>query len=117
MVSCKVATIFYSILESYSPEMCIFFTLIGETRFALHEMYEVSGLVMEDIPYEEYIPSMNELYLMKKDAPLVYKIYWKVLCHFHIYAETSRLMGESDIWPRQTTYLKVWETKLVKCLI
>ena len=72
MVSYKVTTIFYAILESYNPEMCIFFTLIGETRFALHEMYKVSGLVMEDIPYEEYIPLVKELYLMKKDAPLVY---------------------------------------------
>jgi len=38
-----------------------------------HEMYEVSGLVMGDIPYEEYGPSVEELHLMEDSAPLVYK--------------------------------------------
>ena len=41
--------------------------------FTLHEMYEVSDLPMVDLPYEEYIPGMEELHLMKKDAPLVYE--------------------------------------------
>ena len=56
--------------------------------FALHEMYEVSGLVMGDAPYEEYVPFTEELHLLKKDDRLVYKTYWKVLCHFHICAQT-----------------------------
>jgi len=51
----------------------------------LHEMYEVSGLVIGDVPYEEYVPSTKELYLLKKSDPLVYETYWEVLCHFHIY--------------------------------
>jgi len=63
-------------------------------EFALHEMYEVSGLMMGDIPYEEYIPSAKKLHLMKKDAPLVYELYWEVLCHFHICAETTGLKAE-----------------------
>ena len=46
---------FYAVLESYNLETCTFFTPVGEMGFALHEMYEVSGLVMGDTPYEEYI--------------------------------------------------------------
>ena len=91
-------------LERCNPESCIFFTPVGEMGLALHEMYEVSGLVMGDIPYEEYIPSVEELHLMEDSAPLVYATYWEVLCHFHI---TLRLLVgdpmESSKWPRQTS--------------
>jgi len=54
-------------------------------RLALQEMYKVSGLVIGDAPYEEYVLSIEELYLLKKRDPLVYETYWEVLCHFHIY--------------------------------
>jgi len=60
-------------------------------RFALHEMYEVLGVVMGDIPYEEYVPSAEELHMMKESAPLVYATYWEVLCHFYICADTTSL--------------------------
>ena len=33
---------------------------------ALHEMYEVSGLVIGDATYEEYVPSTGELHLLRK---------------------------------------------------
>ena len=69
----------------------MFFTLLREIMFALHKMYEVSGLEMGDLPYEEYISTMEELHQMKKDAALVYEMYWKVLCHFHIYAQMTKL--------------------------
>jgi len=81
---------FYGILEQYNPETCTFFTLIGEMGLALHEMYEVSGLVIRDFPYEEYVPSTKELHLLKKSDPLVYETYWEVLCHFHIYRQVIR---------------------------
>jgi len=48
---------FYAILEWYNPATCTFFTPIGEMGLALHEMYEVSGLIIGDAPYEEYVPS------------------------------------------------------------
>jgi len=48
---------------------------------ALHELYEVSGLVMGDAPYEEYIPTSEELHLLRKEDPQVYETYWEVLCH------------------------------------
>ena len=54
---------FYAILERYNPKTCMFFTPVGEIRLALHEMYEVSGLVIGDAPYEEYVPSTEELHL------------------------------------------------------
>ena len=41
---------FFAMLERYNLETCTFFTPVGEMRFALHEIYEVSGLVMGDIP-------------------------------------------------------------------
>jgi len=28
--------------------------------FALHEMYEVPGLAIGDMPYEEYVPSVED---------------------------------------------------------
>ena len=37
-----------------------------------------------DAPYEEYVPTTEELHLLKKEDPQVYETYWKVLCHFHI---------------------------------
>ena len=55
---------------------------------ALHELYEISRLVIGDAPYEEYIPT-TELHLLKKKDPQVYETYWEVLCHFHIYGQTT----------------------------
>ena len=71
---------FYAVLEHYNIETCTFFTPVGEMGFSLHE---VLGLVLEDAPYEEYVPSIEELHLLKKDVLLIYETYWKVLCHFH----------------------------------
>ena len=66
---------FYGILERYNPETCMFFTPIGKMGLTLHEMYEVSGLVIGDAPFEEYVPSTEELHLLKKSDPLVYETY------------------------------------------
>jgi len=41
----------------------------------LHELYEVSGLVMGDAPYEEYVPTSEELHFLKKEDPQVYETY------------------------------------------
>ena len=42
---------------------------------ALHEMYEVLGLVIGDVPYEEYVPITEELHLLRKEDPQVYETY------------------------------------------
>jgi len=52
-------------------------------------MFEVSGLSMGDLPYEEYTLNTEELHLLKRDAPQVYETYWEALCHFHIYAKVT----------------------------
>jgi len=64
---------FFAIFEKYNPDTCTFFTPVGEIRFAPHAMFEVLGLTMGDLPYEEYIPSTKELDLLKRDAPQVYE--------------------------------------------
>ena len=51
-------------LERYNPETCTFFTSVREMVFDLHEMYEVSGLAIGDIPYEEYVPSAEKLHMI-----------------------------------------------------
>ena len=55
----------------------------------LHELYEVSGLVIGDAPYEEYVLTTEEPHLLKKEDLQVYKTYWKVLCYFHICEQMS----------------------------
>lgn len=75
---------FSVMLELYNLDSCTFFTPVGELGFALHEMHEVSGLSMGEIPYEEYIPSLEELHILKRDVLQVYDTYWGVLCHFYI---------------------------------
>ena len=45
---------------------------------------------MGELPYEEYIPSTEELHLLKRDAPQVYETYWEVLFHFHICAQVTK---------------------------
>jgi len=57
--------------------------------FALHEIFEVSGMSMGDLPYDEYIPITEELHLLKRDVPQVYETYREVLCHFYIYAQVT----------------------------
>ena len=66
--------LFFAMLELYIPNTCTFFTLSGELGFAHHEMYEVSGLPMGELPYEEYVPGTEELHLLK-DATQVYETY------------------------------------------
>jgi len=56
---------FYGVLEHYNPLTDTFFTPVGEMGLTLHELYEISGLVMGDAPYEEYVPTSEELHLLK----------------------------------------------------
>jgi len=73
---------FYGIFKRYNPLTNTFFTRVGEMGLALHELYEASGLVIGDAPYEEYVPTTEELHLLKRENPQMYETYWKVLCHF-----------------------------------
>ena len=75
---------------------------------ALHEMYEVSGLVIGDVPYEEYIPSTEELHLLKKSDPLLYETYWEVLCHFYICGQVTRWRSGGIKQMSWANYLFSW---------
>ena len=66
---------FFAMLKCYNPKTYTFFTPVKKMGLALHEIYEVSGLVMGDIPYEEYVSSAEELHLMEDSAPLIYATY------------------------------------------
>ena len=74
----------FSILELYNADTCTFFTPEGELGMALHEMHEVSGLPMGEVPYEEFIPGSVELRRLQSDHPQVYETFWELMCHFHI---------------------------------
>ena len=51
---------------------------------------DVRGLPIGELPYEEYVPGTEELHLLK-DASQVYETYWKVLYHYHICIQITRL--------------------------
>ena len=57
---------FFTMLELYNPDTCTFFKLSRELGFALHEMYEVSGLPMGDILYEEYVPGTESFIFLRR---------------------------------------------------
>ena len=72
---------------------------------SLHKMYEVLGLMIGDTAYEAYVPSTEELHLLKKRDPLVYETYLEVLCHFHICGQVTR-------WRSRRIKHMSWETYL-----
>jgi len=98
---------FYGILEHYNHLTGTFFTPVGEMGLALNELYEVSGLVMGDAPYEEYVLTYEELHLLKNENPQVYETYWEVLCHFHI-------CGQITSWRNRGVKQISWASYLFK---
>ena len=64
---------FYAMLELYYSASENFFTLIGELVLALHEMWEVSNLLMGSLPYEEYFPCAEELERLDKEDPALFE--------------------------------------------
>ena len=66
---------FFALLEMYNPSSATFFTPCGELGFALHEMFDASGLSMGEIPYEEYVPGAEELQILRRDGLEIYEAY------------------------------------------
>jgi len=66
---------FYGTLERYNPLTGTLFTPVGEIGLALHELYEVLGLVIGDSPYEEYVLTTEKLHLLKREDSQVYETY------------------------------------------
>ncbi|XP_020262898.1 uncharacterized protein LOC109838879 [Asparagus officinalis] len=79
-VSCRH---FLALLETYMPDSNTFLTGDGELGLALHEMHQVSGLLMGDYPYQEYFPSNQQLWRLKHDDPDMYATLWDLTCHYH----------------------------------
>ena len=65
---------FFAIFELYCPASGTFFTPVVELGSALHEIWEISNLLMGLMPYEEYFPGTMELDVDRMaSAPIVNK--------------------------------------------
>lgn len=80
---------FFSILE-----LGTFFTSVGEMGLAFHQLYEVSSLPMGELPYEEYVPTEEDLDLLKAQNTLAYDTYWELMCYFHICGQMTKLRNQ-----------------------
>ena len=107
---------FFAMLERYNPETCKLFTSVREIGFALHEIYEVSGLAIGDISYEEYVSSADELHMIEESLP------WYMRCTGKCCATSTsvrRSLGwdleGSNKWPRRTIFSTIWEIRLTDC--
>nr|ABB55316.1 hypothetical protein 12.t00027 [Asparagus officinalis] len=85
----------FAMLEFYNPHTDTFFTPVGELGFALHEMFEISGLSFGELPYEEFVPGSRELEILKNGAPEIYDTYWELMCHFQICARITEKRASS----------------------
>lgn len=65
----------FSLLEMYNFKTGSFFIPIGELGLTLHEIFKVLALSMGDVLYEEYIPTTEELNMLKAKNVHIYKIY------------------------------------------
>lgn len=82
---------FCCLLELYNPDTGMLSTPCYELGLALYEIYEVSGLSIGEIPYEEYVFIREELHLLRAQYPLIYDIYWELLCHYDICSQMTGL--------------------------
>lgn len=89
----------------YNSEKGTFFTLVGELGLALYEMYEVSTLSMGEVTYEEYIPTTEELSLLKARDEQVYGTYWEIMCHYRIYADLAGVKNQGIGHKKWAEYL------------
>lgn len=46
-------------------------------------MFEVSVLSVGEVPYEEYIPTTEELYILKTKDMHIYESYCEMMYHYH----------------------------------
>lgn len=60
---------FLTLVERYNARTWAFSTPQGEMGFVLHEMHVVSDLPMGEVPYEEYVPTNQELQNLAKKEP------------------------------------------------
>lgn len=65
----------FSLLAMLNSKTNMFFTPVGKPEVALHELFEMSTLSMEEILYGRYIPMSKELNMLKTKDIRIYKIY------------------------------------------
>lgn len=65
----------FSLLEIFNSKTGIFFTSVDKLGLALHEMFEVSTLLMGEVPYGEHIPITEELSMLRAKDKCIYKTY------------------------------------------
>ncbi|ONK73232.1 uncharacterized protein A4U43_C04F28720 [Asparagus officinalis] len=75
---------FLVLLELYNPDTNTFLMKYGELGLALHEMNNVSGLLMGNMVYQEYFPSNWELHQLKSATPNCYDTLWDLTYHYHV---------------------------------
>lgn len=68
----------------YNLETVTFFTPCDELGLALHELSEISGLSVGEIPDEQHISQGEELYFLKAKNTLIYEMNLELLCHFNV---------------------------------
>ena len=104
-------------LELYNPYTCTFFTPSRELGFSLHEMYEVSGLPMEEMPYEKYIPGTEEFCSEESGSTSLRNLLGVIVPLLHLcpdyWIESWGIKQMS--W--QVTCFKIWETRRFLFLI
>lgn len=61
---------------------------------ALHELCEISGIPMGEVPYAEYVLIREELHLLKAQNMVVYDTYWELMCHFNICGHMTKLRNQ-----------------------
>jgi len=108
---------FYAIFELYCPVIGTFFTLVEELGMALHEMWEVSALLIGSLPYEEYFPCESELTLLEKQEPALFESYRELMCYFYICLDVhgSYKGSSNNLKVRQIICFSLWR-KLPKKL-
>ena len=96
---------FFGIFEPYYPASRSFFTPVSEVGLALHEMWEISNLLLGSMPYEKYFPYTMELEQMEKDNPDMFETYRELMCHFYICMDVHNTRGNANEINVSTDYL------------
>lgn len=56
---------------------------------------------MGKVPYEEYIPNIEELNMLRAKNVRIYETYWEMMRHFRILADISGTRGhgvDHNVW-------------------
>lgn len=66
----------FVVLELYNPTTDTFFILDGKMGFTLHEMWQILGLPIRDVSYEEYFFGTEEFEILASRDSALYHTLW-----------------------------------------